>query len=262
MAAVDRLPRDQNICLIDGDSLLYYEMDKPTLEEAIAGLENRFATIMEQCNTNKYVGFLTDGRCFRYGVSPIYKGNRKGKGKPPVWYALREYMRQTMGFYGYAALEADDLVSYYSYTIPHKTIVCSPDKDVLGQCTGMHYNYQKAEFWHTSAEDANKFLWKQVLMGDSTDNIKGLPGVGEKTSDNWLKNRKNDFEAFALKKYVEKFGMVEGVMKFHETFRLVYLLKTHEDVLRETGLDLPQWGDEDFKVQQLIVHEVEVEEPW
>ena len=67
MAAVDRLPRDQNICLIDGDSFLYYEMDKPTLEEAIAGLESRFATVLEQCNTNKYVGFLTEGRCFRYG---------------------------------------------------------------------------------------------------------------------------------------------------------------------------------------------------
>ena len=26
--------------------------------------------------------------------------------------------------------EADDLVSYYSYTSDFKTIVCSPDKDV------------------------------------------------------------------------------------------------------------------------------------
>jgi hypothetical protein len=37
---------------------------------------------------------------------------------------------------------------------------------------------------------------------------------------------------------VEKFGMVEGVMKFHETFRLVYLLKTEDDVRRETGITL------------------------
>jgi 5'-3' exonuclease len=76
-------------------------------------------------------------------------------------------------------------------------------------------------------------------MGDSTDNIQGIPGVGEKTSDNWLKNRKNDFEGFALKKYVEKFGMVKGIMEFHKTFRLVYLLKTDEDVWRETQTELP-----------------------
>ena len=49
--------------------------------------------------------------------------------------------------------------------------------------------------------------------------------LGDKTSDNWLKNRTKDFEGFALKKYVEKFGMVMD-WKFHETFRLVYLLKT------------------------------------
>ena len=77
-------------------------------------------------------------------------------------------------------------------------------------------------------------------MGDSTDNIQGIPGVGEKTSDNWLKNRKNDFEGFALKKYVEKFGMVDGIMKFHETFKLLYLLKTPEDVERETDVLLPK----------------------
>ena len=87
-------------------------------------------------------------------------------------------------------------------------------------------------------------------MGDSTDNIVGIPGVGDKTSSNWLKNRTKDFEGFALKKYVEKFGMVEGIMKFHETFRLVYLLKTKEDIKRETNLVMPT----------LIVNSIQEEE--
>ncbi len=42
-----------------------------------------------------------------------------------------------------------------------------------------------------------------------------------------------------MKQYVEKFGMVRGLMEFHKTFRLVYLLKTAEDVMRETELELP-----------------------
>ena len=33
--------------------------------------------------------------------------------------------------------------------------------------------------------------------------------------------------------------MVKGLMEFHKTFRLVYLLKTADDVMRETGLELP-----------------------
>jgi|TARA_A100000171_G_C2072560_1_gene115456 5'-3' exonuclease len=152
---------------------------------------------------------------------------------------MKEYLIQKYGFWSVKQLEADDLVSYYSYSDNRSTIVCSPDKDVLGQCIGMHYNYQKAEFWHTTPEEANKFLWKQVLMGDSTDNIKGIPGVGDKTATNWLKNRKNDFEGFAMKQYVEKFGMVDGLMEFHKNFRLVYLLKTQADIQRETGLMLP-----------------------
>lgn len=239
MSSIERLPRDGNICLIDADSLLYYEMGKPTLEEAIYGMDQRISEMLNACNTSQYVGFLTERRCFRYEASTNYKGNRKGRPKPPVFYALREYVKQKYNFWGIDTLEADDLCSYYSYTDKRSTIICSPDKDVLFQCVGMHYNYQKAEFLHTTPDEALKFLWKQVLMGDSTDNIQGLPGVGDKTSTNWLNNRKNDFEGFTLKKYVEKFGMVEGIMKFHETFRLVYLLKTAPDVIREAGLKLP-----------------------
>jgi 5'-3' exonuclease len=104
----------------------------------------------------------------------------------------------------------------------------------------MHYNYRTAQFLHTSPEEALKFLWLQTLMGDSTDNIAGIPGVGVKTAENWLKDRSKDFEGFALKKYVEKFGMIDGMFKFHQTFRLVYLLKSKEDVLRETNLTLPE----------------------
>ena len=240
MSSIERLPRDGNICLIDADSLMYYEMDKPTLEEAIYGVDQRITTMLTQCNTSNYVGFLTEKRCFRYGVDPNYKGNRKGKDKPPVFYALREYLKQHYGFWSVPELEADDLVSYYSYTDNRSTIICSPDKDVLYQCVGMHYNYQRAEFLHTTPDEALRFLWKQVLMGDSTDNIAGIHGVGDKTSDNWLKNRKNDFESFTLKKYVEKFGMVEGIVNFNTTFRLVYLLKSKQDVAREAGIELPE----------------------
>ena len=239
MDNVNRIPKDGNICLIDADSLVYYEMDKSTYEEAVYGLDKRIAHILDQCNTTQYAGFLTEGRCYRYGVAQDYKGNRKGKPKPPIFYALKQYLKQEYGFWGLSILEADDLVSYYAYTDERKTIICSPDKDVLYQCVGMHYNYRISEFLHTSPEEAVKFLWKQVLMGDSTDHIPGLPGVGEKTSTNWLKTRTKDFEGFALKKYVEKFGMVEGLFKFHETFRLVYLLRSEEDVMREANIKLP-----------------------
>ena len=250
MSDVIRFPKNESICLIDADSLIYYEMGKDTLEEAVTSMDKRIDHILEQCNTDKFSGFLTKGRCFRYGVTQSYKSNRKGKPKPIIFYALEQYLRQEYNFISYPELEADDLVSYYSNTENRKTVICSPDKDVLYQCVGMHYNYRTAEFLHTTTEEANKFLWKQTLMGDSVDGIPGLPGVGEKTADNWLKGRIQDFESFTIKKYVEKFGMILGIHKFYETFNLVYMLRTKEDIEKATGLTLPK----------LEVHSLSIEE--
>ncbi len=158
----------------------------------------------------------------------------------PLLY-LSIHLKQRYTFKEFEGLEADDLVAYYGVNnSDYKVVICSPDKDVLHQCIGKHFNYQKVEFVTTSETDAEKFLWKQVLMGDSTDNIQGIPGVGIKTAENWLKDREKEIEGFVLRKYVEKFGVVEGLEQFFINFRLVYLLKTKEDVLRETKLELPE----------------------
>lgn len=237
---IDSEEQESTICLIDGDSLLYYEMDKPTLEQALSGIDSRVETILTNCNANTYVGFLTGKNGYRYQVSPTYKANRKYRPKPIIFYALREYLKQRYSFKEFDGLEADDLVAYYGVNnSDYKVVICSPDKDVLHQCIGKHFNYQKVEFVTTSETDAEKFLWKQVLMGDSTDNIQGIPGVGIKTAENWLKDRENDIGAFVFKKYVEKFGLVSGIVEFIINFRLVYLLKTKEDILREAKTELP-----------------------
>jgi 5'-3' exonuclease len=238
---IDNGEEESTICLIDGDSLLYYEMDKPTLEQALKGIDSRVGTILANCNSNAYIGFLTGKDGYRYSVSPSYKANRKHRPKPIIFYALREYLRQQYSFYEFAGLEADDLVSYYKHNNSDlNTVICSPDKDVLYQCVGKHFNYQKLEFVTTTESDAEKFLWVQVLMGDSTDNIQGIPGVGIKTAENWMKDREKDIEGFVLKKYVEKFGVIEGLEQFFNTFKLVYLLKTKEDVRREVKAELPE----------------------
>lgn len=241
MENIERIPKGNDVCLIDADSLVYFEMGKSTFEEAIYGLDERISSMLAACNTSYYAGFLTKGRCFRYIVDPKYKGNRKGKSKPVIFASLFEHLKQRWGFTYMPELEADDLVSYHSHNTERKTIICSPDKDVLYQCIGMHYNYRTTEFIHTSPEEALRFLWKQVLMGDSTDGIPGLKGVGDKTSDNWLQGRTKDFESFVLKKYVEQLGMAEGIFRFNQAFRMVYLLTTKADIKRELGtIEIPE----------------------
>ena len=230
----------ETIALIDGDSLIYYEMNKPTLEEALDSLDGRLHQMFEEVKATKYAGFLTSGKCFRYNAAKTkpYKGNRKYGNKPIIFPAIKEYLRQKWNFISVPELEADDLVSIYHD--PLKTVICSPDKDVLYQNKVCNYNYGKAEFVTVDETEAMRFLWKQMLMGDSTDGIPGIPKVGPKTADTWLKDLlPHEMPEFVLNKYIIKFGYSEGITKFAETFKLVYILKTKEDVLRETGIELP-----------------------
>ena len=231
----------EKIALIDADSLIYYEMGKSTLEEALRGIDSRMNQILSETGATYYAGFLTSGKCFRYDVAKTkpYKGNRKYGDKPIIFPAIKEYLRQKWNCKSVPELEADDLVSIYHTDPFGSTVICSPDKDVLYQNRGMHYNYGKAETVVVDEIKAAKFLWKQMLMGDSTDGITGIPKVGPKTADKWLEDVSRDkMPTFVLEKYIEHFGLSEGISKFVETFKLVYILKTKEDALRETNLEL------------------------
>ena len=91
-------------------------------------------------------------------------------------------------------------------------------------------------------------------MGDSTDGIVGIPKVGEKTATAWLHEVSiDDMPQVVLGKYIEKFGTHEGVNRFAETFKLVYILKTKEEAFGETGTPIPNLQIcevEEFKVPE------------
>ena len=229
----------ETIALIDGDSLIYFEMGKPTLEKALESLDGRLHQMFEMTHATHYAGFLTIGKCFRYDAAKTkpYKGNRKYGDKPIIFPAIKEYLKQEWNFTSIPELEADDLVSIYHD--PLKTVICSPDKDVLYQNKGIHYNYAKAETVIVDDTEAETFLWKQMLMGDSTDGIQGIPKVGPKTADTWLKDLiPNEMPTFVLEKYIEKFGYAKGITNFAETFKLIYILKDKTDVRREIDMEL------------------------
>ena len=232
------------IALIDADSLLYFEMGKDTLEEAIEGLHNRIEEILVQTGCEKYIGYLTRGKCFRYDIakSKPYKHNRKHGTKPPIYYALDAYIQQPpLNFKSFAGLEADDLVGMARHKLDEDCVICSPDKDVLCQLPGKHYNYQKAEFHETSDEEAIAFLWKQVLMGDSTDGIPGIPGLGPKTADAIIDNMPSQlsYHQVVLSQYLAKFRLDEGVSRFYETFKLVRMHTDIDIAIADVG-ELPE----------------------
>lgn len=239
--------KQKKIALIDADSLIYYEMNKPTLEEALEGIDTRIQTIMEETGAEYFAGFLTVGKCFRYRLAKAkpYKHNRKVGAKPPVFYAVKEYLKQAWNFSWVHGLEADDCVSLYAKIVTEEgniPIICSPDKDVLKQVPGKHFNFQKCEWVNTSIIVGDQFLWMQTLMGDSTDGIPGIPGLGAKTAEKII-NANDGITSYAqdvLQVYIDKFGTIEGISKFTETFNLVYMLREPEEVIKHTGNPLPE----------------------
>jgi len=226
-------------------------MGAKSLEEATANIDKRINSMLKITGATSYAGFLTIGKCFRYNIgnncvynNAPYKHNRKGGVKPIIFYALKEYLQQEpYSFIALKGLEADDAVGIYAQIAKDKgyiPTVCSPDKDVLLQIPGRHYNYQKAKFIKTSESDAEKFLWKQTLMGDSTDGIPGIHGLGAKTADKLLETCGDlgslKASQIVVEEYIKKYGIREGITRFAETFNLVYILRTEDEGTRIVAL--------------------------
>lgn len=236
------------IALIDADSILFQSLPKKrnpdaTFEDCVAEMEDRIQTIVKTANCNQYILFLTYGKCFRYKnwkVSKPYKYNRKGSQFPPIFYGLKEHLIQNFNAYIYKGLEADDLVSYYSTVYPD-SVICSPDKDVIYQNAGTHFDYGKMQHITVTEEDAEKFLFYQLAIGDSTDGISGIQGVGKATAEKWFDNKspEHTYHELVLDKYIEKYDFHEGINRFFENFTMVYILKTENDLIREFG-ELPE----------------------
>ena len=241
------------IALIDADSMLYYCMkEDSTFDEMKLKLDNFVINVLSELKCKHFAAFLTDSKTvFRkeFGKTRPYKGNRKGRETPYLFYALRVYAQREWGFYDIPRLEADDAVAIYANGLGNnpfiESVICSPDKDVLKQIPGTHYNYQKNEFISTTDEDAAKFLWIQCAAGDSVDGIPGIPGIGVKKAEKALEGIvEEDFSLKILKMYLQQMesGNIsqskEATDKFKETLDLVYVLRSSYD-LNRLGISLP-----------------------
>ena len=157
------------------------------LENVLNTVKRRLASIMEQTRATSYRGFLTGGDQFRKVIYPEYKANRKTP-KPVYYEEIRDYLVAHHDAEVIDVYEADDALATCQ---KDTTVICTVDKDLL-QVPGSHYNYVTGE--HTEVEGFGtlklskdsrtlkgtglKFYYAQMLMGDDTDNIKGVPKMG------------------------------------------------------------------------------------
>lgn len=217
------LNNNKKILLLDADSILYkvvnFWMDKEEdLEEMY---EDFHSQVREMVNTIEDDGFNIVNiqyyftKCrnnFRKEIYSEYKANRKDNPLRKLAIKLMDHCIDTLettGMYvDYSdTLEADDAISIYVKTYGHKDIItCSIDKD-LKQIHGAHFDYLKVKTdkldayqepikeykgWRytTPSESVDLFL-KQMLEGDTGDNIKGVNGVGKVGAAKLLEGKTN-----------------------------------------------------------------------
>lgn len=184
---------------------------------AILGFVNTLEDVLKKQNpTHIGIAFDPAGPTFRHEAYPEYKAQREEtpeairEGVPIIKEIIRAYRIPILEVQGY---EADDVIGTLATQAGEKgitTYMMTPDKD-YGQLVDENVlmfrpKYGDKEFDVLGTEEVKaKFGLsdpKQVidylgLMGDSSDNIPGCPGVGEKTAQ----------------KLIAQFGSIESLLE-------------------------------------------------
>jgi hypothetical protein len=180
--------------IIDGDVLLYMSIwGNDTLEEAQDTFKEIFVDIQMATFSSDYVMALGGPDNFRNDLYSEYKASKsrvKSKSSRPEWFIdLKSWVVETMeGAVLSENCEADDMVRIWHLeldAVGKPYCVVTVDKD-LDCCYGSHYNPRTKQIYHITKEYAMRFYYKQLLMGDSVDNIPGIRGIGPKKADKIL----------------------------------------------------------------------------
>lgn len=203
----------EKLLLIDGHSIVnraFYGVPNLTNSEglhtnAIYGFLNIFFNVYAKTKPDYViVAFDLPQKTFRHEMFPDYKGTRKGmpdelhEQVPVLKDVLRSMHIKTAELPGY---EADDVLGTYAKKAEAEgldVVILSGDRDLL-QLASDHImiaipktkgggteveHYFAADVKERYQVTPEEFVDLKALMGDSSDNIPGIPGIGEKTATN------------------------------------------------------------------------------
>lgn len=232
----------QRIALIDADSILYSAFYGNKVADDITGepkkedgkfvivpktdqeirdtLDGIFHNIFEEGKFTHYIIFVKGNNTTdnRLSFNSDYKQHRT-KETPEKWEFTKQYAIERWGAIEVNDIEVDDAIRICSVNMLDSYIVAI-DKDLLW-LAGENFNWRKNEWTNVSDREEEEYLAKSLIIGDTVDNIKGLPGKGESYC------KKNDirFVWDAFKAYVIELGLQRGVDEFYRNFKALYILE-------------------------------------
>lgn len=167
---------------------------------------------------------------FRYDVYELdeYKGGRPVKS--PLTKLVEHLLRtdNTYQHYTVEGLEADDLICYWAWKCRQDQVayvVCSPDKD-MKQVPGQYFKCKgDSTGIETITEDMALYYRNlQLITGDTTDRILGVPGMGPVKAEKLLKENQGDPIGAIASLYTRHFGQKFGRRFFKQTIDTVTMM--------------------------------------
>jgi DNA polymerase-1 len=197
------------------------------VEKAKEAADAIIGGILRATHATSFQVYNTQKDCFRHELTDTYKANRKDKKKPVFYDEIRTYLREVYKSCFVSGIEADDalgIVHTEDQRNDVSSIVCSIDKDLLN-VPGRHFSFVKGTFHDVSAEAARKNFMMQMLMGDTADNIGGIPKVGPVKAQKMLEAAPDGKLGPVVKAaYIEHFGEEEGLRMLALNRKLLWIL--------------------------------------
>jgi DNA polymerase-1 len=201
--------KQKKLVLVDGSSYLFRayhglpQLKSPSGHPtgAIYGVLNMLRKLIRDEQPDRVaVVFDAKGKTFRNDIYPEYKANR-----PPMPDELREQIAplhqiieaQGLPLISIDGVEADDVIGTMSQQATeqgYRVLISTGDKDMAQLVNeNVHLINTMSNHYMDEAAVVDKFQVRAdqiidylALMGDSSDNIPGVPKVGPKTAAKWI----------------------------------------------------------------------------
>ena len=206
----------EKVILIDGNNILfrsYYataysgntmKNSKGFPTNGLYGLVNMLNKIINEENPTYIMVAFDKGKTFRHEKYTDYKGGRMATpDELKMQFPVAKELVKAMGinYYEIDNYEADDIIGTFAEKCNNNkdfdAVIISSDKDLLQLITDEvevkllktsgSIRMTREEFINTYGIEPKRMVDLKALMGDASDNIPGVKGIGEKTAISLLK---------------------------------------------------------------------------
>lgn len=232
----------KRLALVDGDTIAYRcaascepskkkadelgipleQLQREPLDIAIQRADELIYRILSDTQSEEYRVFLTGSGNFRKKLYPDYKANREKLVRPEWLEPVRQFLVEEWKATVCSGYEADDAIAIAA---GEGTIICAHDKD-FRQLKGEHYNFVKSEFFTVTPLEAEMAFWSQMLIGDPSDHVRGVDGIGPVKARRYLAGLDPGEMAACV------FGLYNNREQFDLNYRLFRLVRSEEELER------------------------------